>query len=1086
MKITRTRVSITFLAIALLCPSAFPQSPHINTLSQGSGVTGTSVTINGTNFGQTMGSSTVTFNNVLASNPVWSSSTITVAVPSAATTGNVVVTVLGVASNGVQFTVLPQVVSTIPTSGPVGVPLEVYGTGFGNTTGSLTVGSVAATPTFWSDTKVNCEVPATATTGPVMITAGGNNSNNNVIFTLAVNGSISGTVSNAVTGGSISGAMVSLYLTGRLQTSTTSGTGGAYSLTNLSPGEYSLVISATGFSTANIAAVPVYAGGVTTENIALQTPNIAMLAPSSGPVGTVVVISGSSFGVSQGTVTFHGTTATPILWSNSTITVPVPAGATTGAVVVTVGGSASNNVTFTVGAGKIAGTITQSSNGSVVSGASIKAYQLGVLKKSTTSASNGTYTMAALTPGNFDVWVSATSLATTIAPAIPVTASTTTTQNFTLSSTPGGISGTVTQSSGGAAVPGATVNALQGYTVAATATTTVSGGYTLGSLAAGTYVVNVTATGFITQTNTGVIVTTGSTATANFSLPTQDGITYVYDQASRLAGVVDALGHTAVYNYDTAGNIQSISQNASSAISIIDFAPTSGIITTPVTMNGTGFSATKANDQVKFNGKAATVTSATTTQIVAKVPSGATSGTITVTSPAGTATSNSSFTVQSSNGLPTITSFTPPIATPGQPVSIVGTNFDPVASNDSITVNLNKTFATSATLTNITTAIPGIITTGHITVTTTLGASLPTSGYLFITPPGYTVAQVGYTGQTTLGNSATVTLGTVNQIGLLAVDVSPSIGLWIKAANNFPSSVPYTIYDPYGNIIGSGNIPTGSSIVTTSQLITSAGTSVIMVAPGNQTGNVVLTPNSNQGLMAEWQMANGIGTIVNDLCCGDNLTITPGGGGWTTQTGLAEGAYRFDGSATHMDAANSTQLNLNYNQPFSIALWVDATSTASPGGVEALFDRRNSSSGYQGYSVYFGYDNWFFPGWYMYFQLNSVYGSNYIEIEFSNSAGQFTTNTLHSLVFTYDGSGSAAGVTCYEDGTVCYVIRTIGSTVNASTQNSIVPRVGTTATGTAYPFTGNIGPIYVWDCALRQFDASNLASNPYSPPAYCY
>src|SRR6266404_4187454 len=426
MKLARLAMSVAFLTVALLCPRAFAQSPHINTVSPPSGMTGTSVTIAGTNFGQSQGGSTVTFNGVLAANPVWGSSSITVAVPTTATTGNVLVTVLGVQSNGVPFTVFPQIASISPTSGSAGSVLEVDGTGFGNTVGSLSINSVSVTPTFWSDTRVICEIPAAATgAGPVLVTAGGNVSNNNIVFTVVVNGSISGTISNAVNGTGISGATVNLYLAGVLHTSTTSGTGGTYSLSNLPPGTYSLVIAATGFSTTTVAAVPVNAGVATTENVSLSTPNIAALTPSSGAVGTVVVISGFYFGASPAAVTFNGTAATPTLWSNTSITVPVPTGAKTGPVVVTVGGAASSGVTFTVGTGKIAGTITQSGNGSAVSGASVKAYQLGVSKKSTTSAADGTYILAALAPGSYDVVVSSSALATTIVSGIAVTAGTT-------------------------------------------------------------------------------------------------------------------------------------------------------------------------------------------------------------------------------------------------------------------------------------------------------------------------------------------------------------------------------------------------------------------------------------------------------------------------------------------------------------------------------------------------------------------------------------------------------------------------------------------------------------------------------------
>src|SRR5258707_14675487 len=78
--------------------------------------------------------------------------------------------------------------------------------------------------------------------------------------------------------------------------------------------------------------------------------SIASLSPTSGLVGTSVTIAGANFGATQGTSTvkFNGTLATPTSWSASSIVVPVPAGATTGNVVVTVGGSPSNGISFTV------------------------------------------------------------------------------------------------------------------------------------------------------------------------------------------------------------------------------------------------------------------------------------------------------------------------------------------------------------------------------------------------------------------------------------------------------------------------------------------------------------------------------------------------------------------------------------------------------------------------------------------------------------------------------------------------------------------------------------------------------------------
>jgi hypothetical protein len=103
-------------------------------------------------------------------------------------------------------------------------------------------------------------------------------------------------------------------------------------------------------------------------------PTITMLNPTSGPVGTSVTITGTNFGATQGssTVKFNGTSATPTSaanWGATSIVVPVPTGATTGNVVVTVGGLASNGVLFTVTTNTGSFTMTGSA-ATVVAGSS--------------------------------------------------------------------------------------------------------------------------------------------------------------------------------------------------------------------------------------------------------------------------------------------------------------------------------------------------------------------------------------------------------------------------------------------------------------------------------------------------------------------------------------------------------------------------------------------------------------------------------------------------------------------------------------------------------------------------------------------
>lgn len=155
-------------------------------------------------------------------------------------------------------------------------------------------------------------------------------------------------------------------------------------------------------------------------------------------------------------------------------------------------------------------------------------------------------------------------------------------------------------------------------------------------------------------------------------------IDFAYDELGRLVGLSDRTGAGATYTYDALGNILSITNAVAGQVAIMEFTPDGGPVGATVTIFGTGFSATAAANTVRFNGVAATVLSATATQLVANVPAGATTGPISVTSPAGTATSSANFTVTAATDpqAPTISGFTPTIAASGTTVTISGTNFE--------------------------------------------------------------------------------------------------------------------------------------------------------------------------------------------------------------------------------------------------------------------------------------------------------------------------------------------------------------------------------------------------------------------------
>ena len=154
----------------------FTVLPHINSLNPTSGNVGDQVTISGTGFGTSQGSSTVTFNGVEASIVSWGNLQVVAQVPET-TTGNVVVTVGGNASNGVSFTVIPNITGTDPDRTWEDEEVTVTGTGFGSSQGSSKVyfyNSVEAKSyVSWSATQIVVTVPHDAATGPITVEVGG-------------------------------------------------------------------------------------------------------------------------------------------------------------------------------------------------------------------------------------------------------------------------------------------------------------------------------------------------------------------------------------------------------------------------------------------------------------------------------------------------------------------------------------------------------------------------------------------------------------------------------------------------------------------------------------------------------------------------------------------------------------------------------------------------------------------------------------------------------------------------------------------------------------------------------------------------
>jgi hypothetical protein len=143
---------------------------------------------------------------------------------------------------------------------------------------------------------------------------------------------------------------------------------------------------------ASSGSIMVTVGGVASNGVGFTVttstppPSITSLNPTSGSVGTGVTITGTYFGAS-GTVTFNGTAATTTSWSATSIVTSVPTGATSGNVVVTVGGMASNTIPFTV-TSSAAPAITSASSASGTMGTAFS-YKITATNSPTSYGASG-------------------------------------------------------------------------------------------------------------------------------------------------------------------------------------------------------------------------------------------------------------------------------------------------------------------------------------------------------------------------------------------------------------------------------------------------------------------------------------------------------------------------------------------------------------------------------------------------------------------------------------------------------------------------------------------------------------------------
>ncbi len=671
--------------------------------------------ITGTNFGASQGTGTVTFAGTQAAVTNWSTTSITATVPSGAVSGNVVVTVGSLSSNGVTFTVLPtpSIASLSPTSGVVWASVAITGSNFGAYQGTsiVTFSGATAPITSWSATSISTEVPAGATTGNVVVTVGGIPSNG-VSFTVLPMPSIttlspaSGAVGSSVT---IAGSNF-----GASQGASTVTFGGvaasASSWSNTS-------ITAAVPPGATTGAVVVTVSGVASNGSSftvLQSPAISSLTPSSGAVGVTVTITGTNFGSSQDirVVMFNGQVASITGWTsdppNGTLTVKVPAGATSGNVVVYINGTSSNAMAFTVLPPPSITTLAPST-GTAGTSATITGANFG------SSQGSGSVTFAG-SPATVTSW-SDTVIAATVpvsagTGSVVVTANGASSNGLTFTTIPSitsltpssavlGAQVTITGSNFGYGLGGSTV-ALNGSVVSSTSwypgniAFNVPAGATTGNVVVtvGGIASNAVSLAVVSQpTITGLTPSSGAPGTqvtisgSGFGAAQGSGFAWLGSTVGTIVSWSDNTILATVASNARSGNAQ-VRQNGlwSSAVpfdvttaTISGVSPISGVPGTVVTISGSGFGAAQGSGQVWLGTATGVVQSWSDAQIVAQVASGAATGNAQVLQ--GGALSNAVlFTINSLH----LTKADPAAGAAGTTVTVSGNGFGAVQGAGSL------------------------------------------------------------------------------------------------------------------------------------------------------------------------------------------------------------------------------------------------------------------------------------------------------------------------------------------------------------------------------------------------------------------
>jgi hypothetical protein len=637
-----------------------------------------------------------------------------------------------------------------PASGQPGNVITISGSGFNSATMVEFNNNLPTLADFTnvSDSLMLVVVPAGASSGPLEVFAGETGVSSASSFLVAP------VISGFFPQSGAPPTMVSIEGANFVSNGTTvifPGLSTRISATYIAPNEVSVTVPA-GAGNGPITVITSAGTNVSTNIfLASDLPSIASFSPTAGSNGTTVNIFGGNF-FSGSTVKFGSVTAGSVsIVSTTEIMAKVPSGAVTGPITVSTGdGSATTTSNFLTGAGPII-TGFSPTEGAVNSYVTINGLNLS---SATGVTFNGVSETITGFIGDTNLQVDLVNSSGT-GPIKVTTATTsfTTSTNFTNSTAPLvadfnpvlGPAGTIVTING--------LNFTGTPTVkfgSTTASSTLTGegtqiSATVPSISPGNYAIEVATTSGSFTTSSNFLVTGAGPVIASFT-PTNGvrgtsvtltGANFASLTSVKFNGVAASYESasttqlTAAVPADAASGLITVSSSTGTGTSpslfylqpwITSLSTNGGIVNAKFTIIGRSLTNTSA---VQVNGVNYNFT-ISASQIIATIPSNATSGQIEITAPGGVFISTNTFAV-----LPKIYGFSPDIGPAGTVVTITGTSLFDVTS---VEFNGVAAAVSSATNNQVQVAVPANATSGPLTVVTPYGNDTSTNSFTATQP----------------------------------------------------------------------------------------------------------------------------------------------------------------------------------------------------------------------------------------------------------------------------------------------------------------------------------------------------------------